>query len=293
MITNKFGRKYKLTIRMDGEDEEIIIQNPFTVQFDIQRNTMANLNEGSFFIYNLSENIRNRIFKDYFDPNQYHQVKFDAGYGDQLFNCFTGNIFYSKSGRQGSDIITEIYAKDGGFDTATTMTHKTLKAGTTMSDLSKVLAQDFPNLKIGAVGNIKDVFKRGVSVSGNTYSEMIKYLKNDVYIDSERINILLSDEVLDTGEIPIISPESGLLETPVRENARMHVRTIFWPQILMGQAIELQSTTLKNYNGQYKVVGVTHSGIISEAVNGDCSSRFELLVGGQLFNGFREIQDNG
>lgn len=290
MTPSKFGRNYDLIIRMDGDTEEIVIKPPFTVQFDVRRNTMANLNEATFIIYNLADKTRNRVFKDFFDPNQYHQIKFNAGYGEQLFNCFTGNIMYAKSRREGADIVTEIYAKDGGFDTGNTTTHKTLAAGTKMSDFAKIMAQDFPNLKLGAVGNLQDTFKRPVSVSGNTYQEMIKYLQNDVYIDGEQINFLLADEVKDVGQIPVIKPETGLLETPIRENARMHIRTIFMPEIEMGQAIDLQSTILKEYNGQYKVIGVTHGGTISEAVGGECSSKFELLVGTQIFGSYTAVK---
>lgn len=292
MIGSKFGRKYKLTVSMQDDEDSIVIENPFTCQFNIHRNTSSNLNDGTFLIYNLAEKTRNRVFQDAFDTGKYNRVSFDAGYGDQLFNCFTGNLFYSKSTRAGADIITEIHARDGGFDTANAMTHRTMAAGTSMTDLAKAMTFDFPNLKVGAIGNLNDVFKRPVAVSGNTYKEMFKYFGKDLYIDNERVNILLQNEVLDTGEVPIFNAATGLLETPTRENARLNAKVIFSPQVLMGQLVEIDASVMKNYNGQYKVIGVTHSGTISDAVGGDCFSRFELLVDGQLFGRFLNVKES-
>ena len=275
---------------MEGDEDSIVIENPFTCQFNIHRNTSSNLNDGTFLVYNLAEKTRNRIFQDAFNVSKYNRVTFDAGYGDQLFNCFTGNLFYSKSTSSGADIITEIHARDGGFDTANAMTHRTMAAGTKMTDLAKTMISDFPNLKAGAIGNLEDTFKRPVAVSGNTFKEMIKYLEKDIYIDNEKVNILLKNEVLDTGDVPLFNASTGLLDTPTREDARLVVKVLFSPNVLMGQAVEIEARSMKNYNGQYKVVGVTHSGTISDAVGGDCFSRFELLVDGQLFGRFLNVK---
>jgi len=46
---------------------------------------------------------------------------------------------------------------------------------------------------------------------------------------------------------------------------------------------------LKIYNGQYKVIGMVHSGIISEAVGGSCTSRFNLLLGSRYFGRLKTV----
>ena len=41
---------------------------------------------------------------------------------------------------------------------------------------------------------------------------------------------------------------------------------IFEPRLLVGQALYLESTTEKNFNGNYKVIGFKHAGNISGSV---------------------------
>ena len=54
---------------------------------------------------------------------------------------------------------------------------------------------------------------------------------------------------------------------------------LFEPRLTLGQIINLQSTTNKQYNGLYKVVGFTHRGTISPAVCGDLRTTVNLFIG--------------
>lgn len=263
---------------MEQSDEAIVIEPPFSLFFSVNRSTMATLNDGTFRIYNLSKKTRDLIFQDWFVQGIYRRVILEAGYGDKMNVVFSGNMFKAQSFRNGADIITEIYALDGGFDTMKTQSHITMAAGTKKSDLARIMASGMANINIGTIGNISDTFKRPVTVSGNSWQNILKYFEHDAYIDNETINILGTSEVLDVGDIPIITAETGLLETPIREEARLSFKMIFTPDILMGQAVDLQAKVMTNYNGQFKVIGVRHTGIISEAVGGECYSQFDVLL---------------
>jgi hypothetical protein len=285
---NKFGRKFQLTVDMNDGSGQIIIPWPFTIEFTITRNVAPAANTMSLRIYNLSLAHRNRIRQDRFSlKNPPNKVNLDAGY-DSLFTVFHGNIMQADSNREGVDIVTTIVGMDGGFDIANTQSNFSWPAGIKLEDAIKNACGTFVDIDIGAIGQLNgQQFNRPLIVDDNTYNWLKTYYPN-VYIDKQKAFFLGNDEVL-IGQLPVIDSSTGLLETPRREGAYLTIRTIFEPRITVGQLISLKSTVEPTYNGQYKVVGVNHQGIISGAVGGNLESSFSLLLGSNPFGPWTQV----
>jgi len=316
---NKFDRTYKLTVQTkpaitaqtlpgnvdatgsprpdvatSSAPQQLVIQPPFTIQFNINRSMMASYNTMTIQIYNLNEAHRNAIFADRFYPYQvvdnkytYRQIVFEAGYKSlgALATVFVGSIMCAYSYRQGSDIITVIEARDFGYDVVTTQTSTTLEAGTSKKDALTQMANSFPNITQGVIGDIQGDFQRPVVLDGNTFVLMKKYAQIPdayVYVDLKKINILQPNEAI-KGEVINLTAADGLLNSPQRGDASMIVQSLFEPRPIMGQLINVKGSFFTQYNGTYKVCGVNHQGIISEAVSGQCVSTFNLLLNNQLF----------
>lgn len=279
----KFGRRYKVTIEMEGSSEAIVIEMPITMQFNIHRDTAFGINTMDLQFFNLSEKNRNQIFKDRFTPFIYHRIVVQAGY-DELSTIFIGNIYEANSRRDGVNIITNINARDGGYDTFNAKVFVTLNKGKTVQDLITYLTGQFPNLTPGKLGDLGAdiILPRPVTIEGNLYGAIRGYTNNNVFIDLEKINILQNNEVF-TATLPLITADTGLLDTPKRDNSFMQVTMLFEPRITMGQLVALKSDVLPQYNGDYKVVGVSHQGVISEAQNGRCTSVFSLYNPSQQY----------
>lgn len=265
---------------MDG-GPLIVITMPFTIQFTLQRNTMSSLNGLHIDIYNLGKSTRDRIFQDRYVVRN-RTITFEAGY-ETLSLIFHGNIFQASSAREGVNIVTRIEALDGSYPVFTTNTFETISKGKTLRDVLLFLSGQFPDLQVGAVGNYDEVLQRPVALNGNTYDLLKKYSANQVFVDNGKVYVLKNSETVQ-GEIPKITTETGLLETPRREDGFLTVTTIFEPRVAIGQQVELESKILPVYNGQYKVLGILHQGIISEAVGGRCQSIFSLYVGNETFS---------
>lgn len=283
----KFGRKYRLTVQAEEGGKDIIIEPPFTMKFNVQRNSFATINSATIQVLNLSLETRNKIFKDRFDNLTYRQCTLEAGY-DELATIFKGNIYVANSERQGVDVITTITARDGFHDVLNTNTFKTYAAGTTVGDVVQDLIGQFPNLTEGKIGVIDGDFKRGVAINGSTFDALNTYTNNQVFIDNEQVFALANNEVLE-GDILVLNSATGLLQTPRRDDAFLQVTSLFEPRVTIGQYIEIQSDIMPIYDGQYKVIGVQHQGTISEAIGGDCSSTFNLLIEGQLYGKFANV----
>ncbi len=280
----KFQRSFRITIDPKDGFPPIVITDPFTCQFWVQRNTMSSLNHMSLDIYNLGQATRNRIFQDRFQILN-RTVVFEAGY-DTLSTVFSGIIFEANSSRDRTNIITRIEARDGHYDVSTNKTFQTIQSKT-LKDVFNFLIGQFSNdplsnLELGAIGNYDQPTNRPVALNGNTYDLLKSYSQNQVFIDMGKVYVLQNTEVLDD-IIPIINPSTGLLETPRRDDGFLTITTLFEPNINIGRMVRLQSEILPIYNGDYKVMGVMHQGMISQAVCGVARSIFNLYVGNNQF----------
>ena len=284
----KFGRQYRLTIDLNDGGNSIVIEPPFTINFNIQRNTMAVANSMSLSIYNLSANTRSRIFQDRYRIGQYKKITLEAGYDDSLFTVYSGSIFQAASVLRGTDVITNIVSRDGYFDMANAQSNRGFEEGTSTNAILKSLASDFEFVELGKFGGEDVTMTRPVIVEGNTYENIKTYSNNSVFIDLGKVNILADNQVV-SDTVFVLNADTGLLETPQREDAYLTVETLFEPRVSMGSVVAIESEINPIYNGQYKVIGVNHQGTISEAVGGSLTSKFALFLGAQLFGGFESV----
>lgn len=279
----KLQRKYKLFIET-LEGDTLVIEPPFTLVFQVQRNNLASANTFNCSIYNLSKKTRDKIFQDRYNPKIRKKIILQAGY-NSLSTIFVGNIFYAYSERSGSNILTNIMARDGGYDISNTLSRFTLDAGTSNLEVIKQLVKDFKYIEKGEFGEIEGYKNRGVVCMGNTI-ELIKRETGDhFFVDLEKIYIMKETEALDA-VVPLINSENGLIGTPRREDSYLSLDMIFEPRIGIGQVVNIESQIQTQFNGQFKVIGISHSGIISEAVSGNCTTTINLLLGSQVFGQF-------
>jgi len=281
IVGEKFGRQYRITIDPKDGEGEIIIELPFSCQFWVQRNLMSSMNHMSLDIYNLGTEIRNRIFQDKY-TKAYRTIKFELGY-DALTTVFEGELWESNSARNGPNVITRIEALTGDFDVSNTVTNKTIEAGLETSEIFKYLVSDFPNIYLGHVGKFNEKLQRPVALSGNTWELIKKYSDNQCCIDENEVNILNGDEVLDDAVL-VIDASTGLIESPRRGEGNITLTTLLEPRVRVNSLVELNSVIMPTYNGQYKVIGINHQGMVSPTVNGTARSIFNLYTGPIKFN---------
>ena len=289
-MANKFGRKFSLAIQtndtlVESEMEFIEIADPFTIQFNINRDIMSSLNTMQMNVFNLSEKTRTQLFKDRFS-SKYRRIIFRAGY-NRLSICFQGNVFSCFSERKGSDIVTVIDARDGGHSNRIDQVSKTYNKGTSKKELLNDLVDSMKTLSKGTI-SVDDVTKQRATIADGGSLQLIKKEVDGVFIDLERVNVLKDNEVI-KGFVPLLTSETGLLGTPKRQDSYLTIDSLFEPQINIGQAIEIESTVQKEFNGQYKVIGVKHSGTISESISGSVKTTFSLLMPDQITGGFVQV----
>jgi hypothetical protein len=291
---NKWLRNYRLTATLEDGSIETI-EYPLTIEFEVMRNVCSTVNSMDIKIYNLSLETRNRLFQDRYHPSIYRNVCLQAGYDQNFDNLpiiFIGNIWYCYSWRSGTDIITNIYAKDGGWDAVNSFSSFSLSAGVKDSDILNRLIKDLSHCSINEIGDFATQKQRGVLINGNTFTLLQKYSHDSMFVDLEKVNLLNDNEVIE-GEVLEINSQTGLLGTPRREDTFLSIDTLFEPRVKVCQIIQVDSSVTQQYNIQAKVTGISHAGTISEADCGELKTTFNLLMQDQITNkGFNLVKNN-
>lgn len=279
MLANlKFGRNYELQVGAD-DGQTLTVKLPFTIEFDITRNTLTSANVCQVRIYNLSKLNRNRLrfnISNFGGP--YRPIKLKAGYGDNLAEIFSGNVSAAWSVREGTNFITQIECYDGGFAFVNGTTNRQFAAGTPQTAVIQSVMSDLPNTKQGAIGAYPGVLSRGNTYSGNTAGILGQLTNGGFFVDSGKANALGTNEYLTApAGIQTISAATGILNTPVLEQTIVRFDMLFEPSLNVGSAVFLQSVTEENFNGLYKITAVKHRGVISGAVAGNCVTSGEFF----------------
>ena len=262
------------------QPETIKIEYPLTVDFNITKRIDGNTATATFRIYNLAPKTRSNIYQERFNIGVKKIVRFEAGYGAET-ECFVGYIQEAYSQRQGVDMITTIEAWDIGLGEPYTAV--TFETGTTFKDAYKNIASQIPNIEIGEIGELNGTFKTPTTFVGTPLEILNKITNYHTFVDNGIVKTLQNNECLDV-PVHVIQADSGLLGTPLFRGGQLIVKSIFQPQIKIGQLYEIKSVTASNFDGTYKVCGFTHSGTISGAVAGQRITEINLLVGAILPN---------
>lgn len=293
----KLQRQYRLTIQAVDENDNpinkaVVIDNIngdtgkeqglLTMKFQVNRSIFEDVNSMNIEIYNLAPKTYNQLFFDFFNE-QRRTIILEAGYkGQVLSTIFIGDVWSCYTERQGCNVITKIEALVG-IKSFSKQIDATLWGATRNQILRKAAHDMGMNINIYSGENVK--FNRSVSVAGNAYGVIQQYSDGNVYVDNNEINVLENQDAI-KGEVVLINDESGLLGVPKHEDAILTVEMIFEPRIVIGQIIEIKSRVMPPFDGQYKVYGIKHEGIISDSVSGSATTTLEMMVGTQVYGRF-------
>lgn len=267
--------KYRLTIYTH---EETIIIEDLGCKGSVTRNLFSDSNRMDIDVYNLANETRSKIYVAPYTPYKDRPlIRLEAGFGvDNLSALFFGQaieIYSSKPGGS-TEIITHINAVCMDIFN---MSAVTFEAGTSKRDAIKSLANDFPNLNINSLGGIAGKFLTPTTFQGNTLEQINKIAGGYAFIDGDQFNAVLANECVDA-PVPVISSDTALLDTPIRKEFQYEVKMRMQPQLQVGQLLKIESRIAPNFNGQYKVIGFTHSFLFSESVAGEKTTQATLLL---------------
>lgn len=287
----KFQCHYRLLINWideKGNPKQAVVQDPVTIEFNVLKSTQSE-NSSRITIYNLDQETREYIYQDrlLLDTNPYVKwVTLEAGYSGQYSENLTlvtwGYIQECHSFRQGVDFVTTMDITDP--DILTEYCGVTFDTGTTFKEAYKYLISKLPSLKMGETGVLEGAFQVPTVFDGNVFVLINRLTGNHTFVDNGVINNLNDNEVLSDYGCYYIAADTGLLDTPKRYDHILEISMLFEPTIKVGQLVEIKSSTQARFDGQYKVLSLNHSCIISGSENGTRTTTLQLQFIDEIAN---------
>lgn len=287
-MINKFNRNYNLYIE-DQTGNLVTITLPFTIEFDITRNTLSSANVCQIRIYNLNPKTRASIYFNAANQGTFRKIILEAGYGNSLSTIFSGNYNASWSVREGVNFISQIECYDSGFAYTNADVNVNFVAGTPLISVFSGILKAIPqgllgkagpsgNISLGYIGSYGTQFlKKANSYAGNAFHLLSELSGGGFFVDNGQANILSTDAFIPADAIQLISEETGLLNTPTVEQNLVRFEMLFQPSLNVGTNIVVASTTYTSLNGLYKITSIKHRGMISPAVCGSATTTGEFF----------------
>lgn len=286
-----YNRKYILTITpitRDGKKrgKSIVIRDLLTIHFDVKRMPMMGDSSATIDIYNLQPSTREKLFLDYFDFQNIQQVTLEAGYQNGRFDLiYKGRVVTCRTRHEHTENITRIEAQSGLL-VLDSYIATSMNDGKFTTEVAREAANQITGLDSQFFTTEAITIPRPVALMGNEMAVLQTYTKGEAFVDNEKVIVLGENQCVD-GDIRVIDDETGLLGAPEREQVTLTVSCIFEPRIKVGQGIEIKSRIAPEFDGQYKVWGVSHSGVLGVAASGQCTTKIQLWTGLNIFGRFR------
>ena len=295
-MTAKIQRTYRLEVR--GRQRLHVLEDPLTLDFDVERQEFSAAQDSKFTLYNLSKSSRDDIFLDRelrgLKDDEILPITFSAGYESQGKQAviFKGNVVGAYTQRNGSELVTHVQAMDSGQAIANSTVDKPVPAGWDFIGTLKDVMRTLKGVKVGEVSvALPPGWTAGPAVfCGNTWEELQKYVPDGgrLFIDNGTVHLLgQNNALLSTGGLNLLNAKSGLLNIPIKNGNTTMVSCVFEPNLFVGQALTLESSffpeagqtkpTGPSVNGLYKVIGIHHHGRISGVDSSQAITDLTLL----------------
>lgn len=150
-----------ILLRSDGG------RNDIAIDFRVRKTLNSAANETSVNIYNLREDIRNRIRVNS------SRLKLSVGYANVgLSTLSTGAILYAETDDTGVDFTTSLEARDGLGSQSISVTNRSFVGGTNIASVVASVAGDLVGVATGRIDVDGILGMGGLSVSDSTASAL-------------------------------------------------------------------------------------------------------------------------
>lgn len=274
---DNYLRKYKILVKDKDTDNIALDVSDLRCTFVIEKKAIQSVNYASIAIYNLSRDTEAAVIREG------SRVMVEAGYENGVYgNIFDGELFQPMRDRENVvDYKLSLHCIDGMIATDMNFINKVLEAGynykETIIAMAKNTRTPIP------MGHISEDIKTGKSIRGKVifgdWRDKAREIALDngaqFYINDGKLQFM---KVTDTskGQSLVISPENGLIGTPVQTEHGFNFRCLLNPNIQLKNpcmSIKLDNSFIqqqKATQGEYIsmldqdmygiVIGVTHTG---------------------------------
>ncbi len=240
-ISLRFGNKGALGIKITD----------LRITFVIGKTSDSNANTSKIKVYNLNERSRTIL-----EQGGDLVATLEAGYtGTGLEGLFKGEIDKSQFRRISSDWVTTIFVKDG--NTAITKTHfeKSYAGPVDLKAIAEDVIRTLQNeagIVVKSLKNLSsEIIQNGFSANGlasRILDNIVEKQGLEWSIQDGELQIIAPDS--SDHEAIVLTPQTGLIGSPVRRENGIEFRALLQPKIKPGRAVKIES---RNLNGLFRI----------------------------------------
>jgi len=272
LVNILFGRRYRIIVsRPDGIALDV---SQLRCTFKIQKTILQPPNFSEVVLYNLAPDTENSIIQEG------NRIVVEAGYeGDQYGLIFDGDVIQPI--RDKEDAVTyrlTLRSLDGDrFMNQGFVGFSVLKGQTSRSLVENVVSQAKVPSQLGSIsdGFSNQELSRGKVVFGlakDYLRQLAQSQDASFYVEDGKVNIVRMTD-LPEGEITELSPQSGLIGTPVQTDQGVTFKCLLNPRIKINSLVHIDNSLIRaqmfqlgqpirnlDNDGIYRVIGVTYTG---------------------------------
>lgn len=251
------------------------------IEFDVKKTLRATPNTCELKIYNLTAEHRAELSQRR-RATERNALVIQAGYDDDDFLIFAGDIIECETERVGPDYITVFSAGDGHRARRTARIAEPVAEGTTPQGIIRQASHamgDALHISRATIDSVIDriippstTFAGGASavrtssvLSGNAMSELTRVSRSagyEVSIQDGNLQFVRIGEA--TTDVAFrLAPDSGVVKAPIRKtNGIVEARTLLIPDLLPGRKVQFDGYEVQ---GTFRVESAKYTGSTSGA----------------------------
>lgn len=279
MSVQQYGRKLSVIIGA-GPGGPALDFADFRVQFTIRRGDFQTPNTADVRIYNLAKSTANQI------RNEFTQLIIQAGYEGNFGLIFIGSIKQYRLGRiDQKDSYVDITAADGDQAYNFATISKSLEAAAASpTGVAKVLVDAMSRFDVSATPGYEPNYVNNAPVRGRVFYGMardeLRQFANDQQCswsiqDGKLVLIPLTSYI--PGQVPLLSPQTGLIGLPEQTQNGISIRVLLNPAIKIGQTVKLQST-INLYRYGLDVQSLAQNDFLSQAIKTNADGLYYVMA---------------
>lgn len=203
--------------------------------------------------------------------HMYQQVTLAVGYGDRTQEIFVGKIWQTRDGRESpTDSFLDIFATTGeeAFTFGTVST--TLNEGWTHQDVHETIAKSMSadNVKAGTLPKVRGTGARPKVLYGMSrdHARSLSVSTNSVGgIDGNELHYISVQDIgrpKDNDTVLVISPQTGLIGTPVQTQDGINFKCLIDPKIRVNSTVRLEDVKVLDAQADPNVASTNNGNLI-------------------------------
>ncbi len=104
-------------------------------------------------------------------------------------------------------------------------------------------------------------------------NEMLEFsFPNNWFVDNETLKCFGKGAQTDKDKKVFILGGNQIINSPKRTNNTLNIDTIFFPELKLGQVVDIRSLYARDYNAQWEIASVSHSGELGIGSGNSCNT---------------------